>query len=70
MKPPVRQVLRQHLPFEDYVNLDIAERRLPQDGRIKMKWAEAKKWTSVSVFCSDVGGEDRHATSRQIKPSA
>ena len=31
--------------------LDIAERRLPQDGRIKIKWVVVAKWTFESLSC-------------------
>ena len=37
--------------------LDIAERRLPQDGRIKLKMARARRWTSASRVLPTLFGE-------------
>jgi type IV pilus assembly protein PilB len=37
--------------------LDIAERRLPQDGRIKLKIGRTRRWTSASRCLPTLFGE-------------
>ena len=52
-------------------SLDIAERRLPQDGRIKLKLGKGREMDfRVSVLPDDLGREDRHAAPRQGQPAA
>ncbi len=51
--------------------LDIAERRLPQDGRIKLKLGKGREMDfRVSVLADAVGREDRPAPPRQVEPAA
>ena len=51
--------------------LDIAERRLPQDGRIKLKLGGDREMDfRVSVLPDAVRREDRHASPRQGEPAA
>ena len=42
-------------------NLDIAERRLPQDGRISVKFQNREIDLRVSSLAHDLRREDRHA---------
>ena len=51
--------------------LDIAERRLPQDGRIKLKLGKGREMDFRVQRAPDaLGREDRHAAPRQGEPAA
>ncbi len=52
-------------------SLDIAERRLPQDGRIKLKMSKNKVMDfRVSVLPTPVRRKDRYAAAGQVEPAA
>src|SRR5450631_2573597 len=51
MSPPVKLKAALSSRLKIMSHLDIAERRLPQDGRIKLKVGAKRRWTSASRFC-------------------
>jgi len=65
---------RDHEPHEDHAKLDIAEKRLPQDGRIMIKYkadGRRRSWTSrVSTVPTLYGEKDRTPVAGQGKPAA
>jgi len=65
---------RHHLAHEDLAKLDISEKRLPQDGRIKLKMKLNDKNKEldfrVSVAADSLRREDRHAPPGQRQPSS
>ena len=71
MKPPIKLKNAIICRFKIMSNLDIAERRLPQDGRIKMKLGRGKEMDfRVSRAAGALGREDRPPTPRQVEPAA
>ena len=66
MKPPVKLKSAIISRLKMCQNLDIAERRLPQDGRIKMKKGRGKEMDFRVSVLPVMWGEDRYATSGQI----
>jgi len=50
--------------------LDIAERRLPQDGRIKLKLGKGREMDFRVSSCDHLGREDRAPVARQVEPPA
>jgi len=57
MSPPVKLKAALSSRLKIMAHLDIAERRLPQDGRIKLKVAKTRRWTSASRFCPPCSGK-------------
>ena len=51
MKPPMKMKNAIISRVKIMAKLDIAERRLPQDGRIKMKLGGTRRWISEFPFC-------------------
>ena len=57
MKPPMRLRDRHDHPPQDHGQLDISERRLPQDGRIKLKLGKGKEMDFRVSVCPTLFGE-------------
>ena len=71
MKPPMKLKNAIISRLKIMAELDIAERRLPQDGRIKLKLGKGKEMDfRVSVLPDAVRREGRHASPRQGEPPA
>ena len=71
MKPPLKLKNAITSRIKIMSELDIAERRLPQDGRIKLKLGRGKEMDfRVSVLPDAVRREDRAAPPRQVEPAA
>ena len=71
MQPPLKLKNALSSRMKIMASLDIAERRLPQDGRIKLKIGNGKEMDfRVSRAAHAVRREDRHASARQGEPAA
>jgi hypothetical protein len=71
MKPPLKLKNAITSRLKIMSQLDIAERRLPQDGRIKLKLGKGREMDyRVSVPADAVRREDRAAAPRQGEPAA
>jgi type IV pilus assembly protein PilB len=71
MKPPpkLKNAITSRLKI--MAELDIAERRLPQDGRIKLKLGNSREMDfRVNVLPTLFRREDRHASARQVESAA
>ena len=71
MKPPMKLKNAIISRLKIMAELDIGERRLPQDGRIKLKLGRGKEMDfRVSVLPDALRREDRAAPPRQVEPAA
>ena len=71
MHPPLKLKNAISSRFKIMASLDIAERRLPQDGRIKLKLGKGREMDfRVNVPADALGREDLHALARQGQPAA
>jgi type IV pilus assembly protein PilB len=70
MQPPLKLKNPLSSRLKIMASLDIAERRLPQDGRIKLKLGKGREGLPRFGPAGAVWREDRPALARQVEPAA